>query len=125
MRYNFPKEVRLSDSKKIVEVIKKGKVIKGESFNFFYLFKGEGPAKIGCIVPKRVGSAPLRNRIKRLVREVFRLNRWRLKEGVWMIVLVKRSTGRESLKVWWDDLERVWSEAGVIREDEKNSSPSN
>lgn len=122
MRFKLPREVRLSKSKEIIEVIKKGGVIKEEEFNFFYLFKGGGRFKFGCIVPKRVGNAPKRNRIKRLVREVFRLNQWRLKEGFWMIVLVKESKGEENLKVWWDRLERVWRKAGVIKEDEKSGS---
>jgi len=64
------------------------------------------------IVPKRVGTAPKRNRIKRLVREVFRLNRGRLKEGFWMIVLVKQGAEGDSLRSWWERLEKVWREGG-------------
>lgn len=112
----------MKGTKEIVEVIKRGEVIKEAYFNFFFLFKGEGPTKIGCIVPKRVGNAPKRNRIKRLVREVFRLNRWRLKDGFWMIVLVKRSEGIENLKIWWERLERVWKRAGVMKKDEESGS---
>lgn len=114
--------MRLNKSKEIIEVIRKGEVIKEPDFNFFYLFKGSGNFKCGCIVPKKVGNAPRRNRIKRLVREVFRLNQGRLKKGFWMIVLVKESKGEENLKIWWDKLEKVWRKAGVIKEDEESGS---
>ncbi len=118
----FPKEVRLRKSQEIIEVVRKGKVLKGKDFLFFFLFKGGGFSKFGCIVPKKVGNAPMRNRIKRLIREVFRLNRWRLKEGFWMIVMVRPGAQGNNLKYWRNELEMVWKNAGVIKEDEENSS---
>lgn len=121
---SLPKEVRLRRSSEIVEVIRKGKIFRERDFSLFLLFKGEGPMRFGCIVPKRVGTAPKRNRIKRLVREVFRLNRGRLKEGFWMIVLVKQGAEGDSLRSWWERLEKVWREAGVMREDEEGSPSS-
>lgn len=122
MRFKFPKEVRLNKTREIIEVIRKGSVIKEEDFNFFYLFKGSGSSKFGCIVPRKVGNAPRRNRIKRILREVFRLNRWRLKEGFWMIVLVKQSKGDDTFRNWCDRLEKIWRKAGVIREDEDSNT---
>lgn len=120
----FPREVRLSKSSEIVEVIKKGKLYKEKDFWLFLLFKGFGPTKFGCIVPKKVGNAPQRNRIKRLLREVFRLNRYRLREGFWMIIMVRQGARGENLRYWWDKIETLWRIAGVIREDEEGGAPS-
>ena len=49
--------------------------------------KGEVPAvaRLGLAIPKAYGNAVARNRIKRLIREVFRLNKAKLPPGVDMV----------------------------------------
>lgn len=47
------------------------------------------PARLGLSVSKKVGSAPTRNRWKRMIREVFRLNRERIPKGFDYIVSVR------------------------------------
>lgn len=43
-------------------------------------------SRIGLAVAKRVGTAPVRNRWKRWMREAFRLNRHRLPRGFDMVI---------------------------------------
>lgn len=58
----------------------------------FYACPGEGPRRrLGCTVPKVVGDAVERNRIKRLIREAFRQTRGRFPEGCVVVVNAKRS----------------------------------
>ena len=47
--------------------------------------------RLGITVTKRVGSAPVRNRWKRIVREAFRLSRasWSIARSVDMVVIIK------------------------------------
>lgn len=58
----------------------------------FYACPGEGQRRrLGCTVPKVVGDAVERNRIKRLIREAFRRTRGRFPEGCVVVVNAKRS----------------------------------
>lgn len=54
------------------------------------------PARLGVVASRRVGSAVLRNRAKRLVREVFRKNAaaW---SGIELVIIVKAAVDQERL----------------------------
>lgn len=49
----------------------------------------EGPARVGITVTKKVGNAVARNRIKRIVREVFRRERARFPVGCDIVWIAK------------------------------------
>ncbi len=64
----------------------------------FYACPGEGARRrLGCTVPKVVGNAVVRTRLKRLIREAFRRMRERLPEGCVLVVNAKRSAADMSL----------------------------
>lgn len=65
----------------------------------FYACPGEGSRRrLGCTVPKVVGNAVERNRIKRLLREAFRRTRDRFPEGCVLVVNSKRAAAGMSLE---------------------------
>ncbi len=43
--------------------------------------------RIGWVLSKKIGKSNIRNRVKRLIREVFRLNKFKLKKGVDIILI--------------------------------------
>ncbi len=51
----------------------------------------DGPKQLGITVTKRVGVAVVRNRVKRLVREVFRLERHIFPEACQVVVVARPS----------------------------------
>ncbi len=57
----------------------------------FYASPGTGRRRLGCTVPRSVGNAVARNRVKRLMRECFRTTREKLPEGCTLVVNAKRS----------------------------------
>jgi len=57
----------------------------------FYARQGAlGVRRLGCTIPKRTGCAVERNRLKRLIREVFRKERSALPDGCDLVANAKR-----------------------------------
>lgn len=99
IRYTFTKAERLLRKKEFDKVFDEGKVFKNK---FLVLYVAPGAQKcsrMGLVVSKKIGNAVRRNRVKRLLREVFRLNKNRLTVPV-DIVIIPRNTFTSSLKLF-------------------------
>jgi len=79
MRYTLGKEEKLKSKILIEQLFAEGKHVKSFPFRLIFLkaeHTSESPIKVGFSVPKRnVKLAVNRNRIKRLMREVYRKNK--------------------------------------------------
>lgn len=69
----FPKSARLLVADEFAEVRQKGRQARSGCITVVTI--KASCARLGLIVPRRVGNAVARNRIKRVIREYFRLNR--------------------------------------------------
>ena len=80
----------LRKKKEFEELFQNGKRVADGYLATFFLAKAE--KKIGIIISKKVSKkAVVRNKIRRRIREVYRLNREDMPQG-WMTVIAKRST---------------------------------
>ncbi|PHQ57223.1 MAG: ribonuclease P protein component [Lutibacter sp.] len=86
MGYTLGKEEKLKSKKAIEHLFVEGYRIKSHPFQLIFLQKehnAEFPIKVGFAVPKRtVKLAVNRNRIKRLMREVYRKNKQLFSENL-------------------------------------------
>lgn len=79
---------------------------------------GLGHARLGLSIGRRVGPAVVRNRIKRLIREAFRLEQREMPAGLDLVVSVRSATGaglgvyRESLREAALELRAEWERRG-------------
>lgn len=78
-----------------------------------------GENRVGVTVSKKLGKAVVRNRVRRRLREVYRLHESRFLPG-WDIVVVAR---RRAITASFPELTRAYlhlaKKAGILREEEK------
>jgi ribonuclease P protein component len=85
--------------------------VRAGSFLLLARQAGDGaPTRLGVVASRRIGGAVVRNRAKRLLRELFRLHRSELPAGLDLVVVAHGSIAGRRLA----DLER---ELGRVRRD--------
>ena len=86
---HFGPDARLSSGRNFQRVFTDGRKSVGRQLILWHVPASHenSTARIGLSVPGKVGGAILRNRLKRLVREAFRLNRPRLAPGDYVAYL--------------------------------------
>ena len=87
--FRFPKEERLRTDREYREVVRKGERTATAHFTVYRDFLGGGARKVGISVGKRVGRAALRNRIKRVLREICRTHKNAFPDGSRTAIVVK------------------------------------
>lgn len=92
--YGYPKKYRLRKRSEYRSLSETGEACHQKHFLCIYQ-KGEGArSRLGITVTKKVGSAVIRNRLKRLCREFFRLNWTRLGGGWDLNIIAKHSAAK-------------------------------
>ncbi len=89
-RYTFPSKLRLRKSEEFKMVIEKGKKRVFSNFIVFLLPNGLSHPRLGVTVSKRIGKAHTRNRIKRLIREYFRLHQHEYKSSMDIVIIARK-----------------------------------
>ena len=93
-----------------------------KNFGFFSLVYFQNNnldySKFGFVVSKKVGNAVIRNRIKRLFREVIRQNEYKIKKSYDIVIISKKNTGLNIKTVNYfvieKDILKILKKAGLI-----------
>ena len=115
-RFAFRQENRLKRRSEFQETYSKGKCYRRKLVHVFVLIreKSELPTRIGFTATRKVGGSVVRNKLKRLGREVFRLALPELKPGFTMVVNFTLASTRADFAALRDQLHSVWREAGLL-----------
>ena len=89
MRFRFTKADRLRKRSEFIKLANRGEKIQDQYFIAVYSQRRIQRTRLGITVARKVGNAPTRNRIKRLSREFFRLNRQTI-TGYWDINIIAK-----------------------------------
>jgi len=92
LRFSFTKADRILKRGEYLALSKSGKKVQSTEFIAYFLPARHSHSRLGVTVTQKVGQAVERNRIKRIVREFFRINRHCL-SGRWDInIIAKRQS---------------------------------
>jgi ribonuclease P protein component len=109
-RYQFKKSARILKRIEFVNLSKNGQKFKNEHFVAAVGPGGSETTRLGITVTKKIGCAAIRNRIKRFIREYFRLNRDRIL-GKWDInIIARKKVFAISSKQAFSSLEKIFDD---------------
>jgi len=98
--FGFTKAQRLLNSGDFNRVFKQGKRVSAPEWTLAYRIRPSAPGRssvprLGLSVSRKMGGAVLRNRFKRRLREIFRLNQESFCAGLELVVIP-----RKEVNVW-------------------------
>lgn len=103
----FPRRHRLRKRPEFLALQREGRRRAAPNFIVITRTKTKEPSRLGVTTSRKVGGAPARNRVRRMVREFFRQNRPLLNPPRDVLVIARR--GASGLGYW--DVERELSRA--------------
>lgn len=87
--------------------MKSGRRLISKHYILFLQENERGFHRLGIVVKKEIGPANIRNRMKRHLREFFRLNKQQIKGSFDMIILIKKGSLPEYYRETEEELRRV------------------
>lgn len=94
-RKRFPRCIRITKDRDFKRILFQGEKFRGESINV-HVLRSEKRA-FGISISKRIKGAVLRNRIKRVFKEHYRLNQDRFDKNHQILVIIHKDPGKIGL----------------------------
>jgi len=112
---SFPKTKRLTLSSEFGRVKGQGTTERGR-----YLVVGSAKVKeerlfrAGFITPKHIGTAVVRNRIRRRLRDILRTHQTRVRAGLWLVVVARPYAANATYQQLKDEWLRLAERASIL-----------
>ena len=114
--FGFLKSNKIKAKKEFQNVYEKGHSVV-DGLSVFYVLPGENEMiRIGFAVGKKVGNAVIRNHVKRMMREVFRLHKAELRENVRVIWVARKRLAQADFKTYERVFLRLAKRAALLRQ---------
>ena len=115
-KFTFKKINKLKSKKSFQFVYGKGRTVV-DPMSVFYIVADQGDSlKIGLAVGKKLGCAVVRNRVKRLMRETFRMHQAQLKKGYHIVWVARQKLTKADLKTFERVFLRLVKRAALLQE---------
>ena len=116
MEQGLKKEERLCKRFQFERVHKEGKAFSGRTIRLAILANELGANRVGFTVSKkRLKLSTQRNRVKRLLREVYRYNKHRIRAGFDIVLIARETPPSLKLPEVEAELSRLAQKAGILK----------
>ena len=115
MRLRFPKARRLTRGAEFARLKREGASTAGRLLVFSVVAHGEGPARVGFIVTRKIGNAVVRNRLRRRLRELFRKQTPHFREGMWLVVIARHRAADADFAELGAEWMKLAAKAGLLQ----------
>src|SRR5207248_9638473 len=110
--FSFSKSRRLTRASEFERVKREGLVRRGKLLILSAtVVERSGLCRVGFVTSRRVGSAVVRNRVRRRLREIVRRHQHDLRQELWMVLTAKRDAANARYRASVADWLRLASRA--------------
>jgi len=106
--FSFKKIDKILKRREYLKLQRCGKKIQDRNFIVIYSDETFEKKRIGITVSKKLGNAVKRNKIKRLIREHFRINRDKIAGFIDINVIAKKKAGETSADMVFKSLDGIY-----------------
>ena len=112
---SFPKSRRLTRASEFERVKREGLVRRGNLLTLSAtVVENSGLCRVGFITSRRLGSAVIRNRVRRRLREIVRQHQHDLRQDFWIVLIAKRDAANASYSALEDEWLRLARRASIL-----------
>ncbi len=123
--YSLSKAERIQRNYHFRKVYSQGNKIVGRYFVIFWMESENPRRRLGVSASRKTGNAVERNRAKRLLREVFRRNKYCLNPGIDLVAIARKGLKEQSYKtlepLFIDALKRIEESRSKLLQPEKST----
>jgi ribonuclease P protein component len=113
--YPFPKARRLTRASEYERVKRDGVIQRGKLLTLSAaIVENSGLCRVGFITSRRLGSAVVRNRVRRRLREIVRRHQHDLRQDFWIVIVARRDAATASYRALEDEWLRLARGASIL-----------
>jgi ribonuclease P protein component len=113
--FSFPKARRLTRASEYELVRRDGFGQRGKLLMLnVTAVENSGPSRVGFITSRRLGSAVVRNRVRRRLREIVRRRQHDLRQDLWIVLIARRDAATASYRALEDEWLRLAKRASIL-----------